>query len=133
MLTYSSLTEAWDGKKKKKECIKTNQVILESENKVKDPLVMRIYDENILEKLSIYKEDYKIQLLHSILHHHFNDNKKNVVTDEETQERDNAKPTEIIKIEESDDVKDIIIFLTIGIIILLSMEFLKNNVKVLIP
>lgn len=149
MLTYSSLTEAWDPKRKKKEHIKSNQVVLDSEpthneHKIKDPLVLRIYDEGVLEKLSIYKEDYKIQLLNSIINDHFNGVKQNddvsnqLLRMEELLEKQNSTPKPSTSEQniipyENEDFKDIIIFLTIGIIILLSMEFIKNNFKVLVP
>ena len=151
MLTYSSITDAWDPKKKKKENIKNNQVILDNEptqheHKVKDPLVLRIYDESVLEKLSIYKEDYKIQLLNSIISDHFNGVKEvnnngvshQLLRMEELLEKQNvtrkpSNPEQNIVSYEKEDFKDIIIFLTIGIIILLSMEFIKKNFKVLAP
>ena len=151
MLTYSSLTDAWDPKKKKKEHIKNNQVILDNEptqheHKIKDPLVLRIYDESVLDKLSIYKEDYKIQLLNSIISDYFNGVKEvnnnsvshQLLRMEELLEKQNvtrkpSNPEQNIVSYEKEDFKDIIIFLTIGIIILLSMEFIKKNFKVLAP
>jgi len=127
MLNYAILNEAWGSKKK--QAIKNVQPVIQD---VKEPLVIRISDENIIENLKIYKEDYKQTLIINVLKNYFENNKEE--SKEPEQEPEPEPRIEYManyNVDMSDDVKEVIYIMSVLIFVLyLTNKICGNFVKV---
>lgn len=140
MLGYASLNEAWvpDVKKKKKPSIQVqennnpkNDYMLTKFEDTIETLVVRISDPAILDMLNIYKDEYKVNLITNIVRAHLL--KENIVQQEPETANEEPKRVETFVDPDDENLKDVISFLGLGIIILVVMELIKISFRKLYP
>lgn len=140
MLSFANLNEAWgEVKKKQKQTIERKKEPTD-ENRcdprfgsVCDPIVVRITDPGIIKELSIYNDEYKQDVIMSILKKGF---QKEVYVPEETRRSPVVYETEkkspfsgIFDLLLDDEYKEIISVVVISAILLFLIEGMKKYNK----